>query len=231
MQFRVPDQTTRYEVLSQDKIVTVFPDGYGLVRFRTELQVLEEGFAGIVNYFGLSNSVPKGRELPSVKDLCKVSLTNVPQKAFLNYRLLRSPSAQSRMLPTELASQGQDEERIRAVLFEISPPCSKGDKLLYAWEWGFPGLYRTASGKTDDSSFRCIVRFRKLAVELRFIYRDLTTRQEFSIPPSLTVIRRGEDKAPATPAEPLQKLEYVAYRWDIGEAQPGDQFLCSWKNL
>ena len=200
----VPDQTTRYEVLSQDKIVTVFPNGYGLVRFRTEIKVLEEGFAGAVNYFGLSSSVPRGRRLPSIKDLCRVPFTSVPQKAFLNYRLLRSPSAQSIILPTELASQGGDEEQIRAVLFEISPRCGKGDKLLYAWEWGFPGLYRTASGETDDSSFRCIVRFRKLAVELRFIHRDLTTRQEFSIPPSMTVMRHGEGKASLRAVELLQ---------------------------
>ena len=231
MEFGVPDQTTRYEVLSQEKIATIFPNGYGLVRFRTEIKVLEPGFAGPVHYFGLSKSVPRDKNLASIKDLCRVPFTSVPEKAFLNYRLLRSPSDQSRMMPTELASQGGEEERIRAVLFEISPPCSPGDKLLYTWEWGFPKLYKTASGESDDSSFRCIVRFRKLAIEIRFVYKDLLTKQEFSSPPSLKVVRHGESELPPLHSEPKDELEYVAYRWKFGGANPSDLFYCSWKNL
>ena len=231
MEFSVPDQTTRYQVLSQEKIATIFPNGYGLVRFRTEIEVLEPDFAGPVHYFGLSKFSPKGKNLGSIKDLCAVPFTRVPEDAFLNYRLLSGPSDQSRMRPTELASQGGEEERIRVVLFEISPPCSPHDKLLYAWEWGFPKLYETAPGKSDDSSFRCIVRFRKLAIELRFAHRDLLAKQEFSSPPSLKVVRHGESELPPLHSEPKDELEYIAYRWELGGADPGDLFYCSWKNL
>jgi len=232
MEFSAPDQATRYQVLSQEKIVKIFPNGYGLVRFRTEIEVLEPDFAGPVHYFGLSKCTPKGKNLGSVKDLCRVPFTRVPEEAFLSYRLLSSPSDQFRMLPTELASQGGEEERIRAVLFEISPACSPGDKLLYAWEWGFPKLYKTGPGENDDSSFRCITRVIKLAIELRFVLRrDLLTKQGFSSPPSLKVVKHGRRELSPSSSEPRDELEYVVYRWELGGANPGDLFYCSWKNL
>ena len=90
-----PEKGLHYAVIEQHKTATVFPDGYGLVQFRTQLRVLDAAFAGPVHYFGLSATVASGETIPTISDLASVPYARVPHQAFMNYRAL-PPSSPER---------------------------------------------------------------------------------------------------------------------------------------
>ncbi|MDD5219802.1 MAG: hypothetical protein PHV11_04450 [Candidatus Bipolaricaulis sp.] len=222
-----------YHVLEQRKIATVYPDGYGLVEFRTRLRVLHPSFAGPIHYFGLSAAVAPGKVIPSINELTSVPIAVVPHATFLNYRTLPPSSPAKRLYATELGTQAAsgDEGRVRAVMFEVSPPCDVGDELSYGWEWGFPELFLVESGASDDSSFRCISPVKQLSLELRFVHPSVRTQREFAREPEMVLRRRGAGAGLSLEPERVTDLEYVSFLWHMEDADAGDEFVAVWTYL
>jgi len=217
-----------YVIHSLKKTATVSPNGYGRISFESCITVEDSDFVGPVHYFGLSNSVPHDLVLPSIERLCLGSPIEGGIGPFMNYRLLSPKDQTISMVATELSAQST--ERIRAVLFEMTPPCPSGQKIVYAWQWGFPHLYNTAPEEEDSSGFRCTVLIECLSLDIRFLHPRIGALVKFKEEPILTTTRTQTDAKTRKQAKAIETLNYLSYKWTIEEARAGDQYVVGWRN-
>jgi hypothetical protein len=138
-------------------------------------------------------------------------------------------------LPTQASSRVVREGRIRSFLFEISPRCRVGQEITYGWEWGFPQLFDTTSGKEESSSFECLIPVNQLSIEIRFMHPGVGRRQQFAREPVLTTTelaaKREAREGLSFEAAPKEDLEFISYRWQFSKARRGDRFIVKWQNL
>lgn len=217
-----------YRVVSQFKQTNVFPNGYGLIRFQTRIQVTDPNFSGPVHYFAFSNSVSNALSLPPVKEVGQGTVLDVGRRSFVNYRLLHPSTKRLGMKPTEL--QSQSTERMRVFQFQLNPHCYVGQEIEYAWEWGQPHLFDTMPGSKEDSSYKCVVPTDELQMQLRFYYSAGGKSVSFDEEPVLSYksVRTGQKVLLG--ARGMDSLDYCAFNWVVGRPSPEDQFILSWKN-
>lgn len=233
--------TDRYEVLSQTKVVQVYPNGYGLVRFDTVLLVTSPAFAGPLHYIGLSETVPADYSLPAIAQLCSEKLPAAPNRNFMNYTLIRPRYQGFTLTPTELPTQKVKkkesiqwlltEGRSRSFLLEIAPKCAVGQEISYSWEWGFPHLFETSSGKHENSCFECLTPVKQLSLEVHFMRPQVGAHQLFAEEPILKVIRAELDQELSLDAEGVEHLDYLCYRWAFAKTKHHDRFKVDWQYI
>ncbi|MFC2077967.1 hypothetical protein ACFLTM_04085 [Candidatus Bipolaricaulota bacterium] len=224
----IPEPMLYYRVLSQSKETNVFPNGYGLVRFETSIQVTRPEFSGPVHYFAFSNSIAASQLLPTVQEVGQGTVLDAGRRPFVNYRLLHPTSRGFGMKPTELRSQSSG--RMRVFQFQVSPRCDVGQEITYAWEWGQPSLFDTSPGAEETSSYRCLVPTDELKAELRFYHPAGGRRVLFEREPALLYRAAQSQEEVVLGARGIELLDYVVFRWLIGVAHPQDQAIASWKN-
>lgn len=225
-QSKIPEPMKCYDVISQDKRVLIYPNGYGLVRFKTRILVKRKDFTGPIHYFGLSDSVPPDVAMPPVSVMCKANLLDAGTRAFMNFRLLSPGHLGFAAHAIELASQST--ERMRIVQLQIEPSSRIGQEFMYAWEWGFPKLFSTGAGSEESSSFRCMTPVRQLSTEVRFLHPGVDQRVEFEKEPALRIVMSDPCQEAVFEAEGFDTLDYISYRWTLGRAKPKDQYLVTW---
>ena len=216
----------KYSIESIKKVATVYPNGYGLVSFKATIVITEPGFVGPIHYFGLTDTVAEDVVLPPLEVMSRGGALERGEGPHFNYRLLEPLDDTFRMYPVELPEQGT--ARMRTVRFEISPACSVDQRLTYAWEWGFPGMYRVAPGDSDSSGFRCTVPLPDLRIEVRFIHPAIQSQTAFTEEPCLSVVRE-DGSGTSLPIKRELSLWHLAFRWSVLNAQPGDQYVASWR--
>jgi len=221
----------RYSFVSLAKRAWVYPSGYGHVRFDATLRVGDAAFLGAVHYFGLTPTVPKDQRLPSVQEMCARKLPAAPQQSFMNYGLVGTRPQKLRIAASELPTEGDPGERMRAVLFECSPQCEVGEEIGYAWEWGFPGLYDMSTGVRESSAYKCLAPAAELRLEVSFFSLGVGLRKEFAQEPTAKVT--AADGTKRIPPERIvdEDIDRTTYSWVACHAQVGDRFAIEWQSL
>lgn len=222
----------RYSFISVTKRAWVYPSGYGHVRFDAVLKVEDAAFLGAVHYFGLTAAVPADQKLLPVQELCKRKLFAAPQTPFMNYGLVGAHRERFKMAPTELVTQGDPGQRMRAVLFEFSPHCRVGDEIAYAWEWGFLGLYDMTTGARESSAYRCLAPVAELRLEVSFFRPEVGIGKEFAQGPLLRVESPSGTEERGPPERTVEyDIDRTTYRWVADHVRVGYRFAIEWQSL
>jgi len=216
-----------YDIQSQHKVVTIYPIGYGIVEFTTEIAVTSASFEGPVHYFGLNDFVPPDVRLPPVDELAMADPSFRGLRPMFNYRLLapRARLSTGSVVAHEIAAESTD--RMRVVQFRFMPRPRLNEVLKYAWEWAFPGLFQTIG--EDSSGFRCIRDFWDFSIEIRFVHPGPGAYTAFATggEPTLHVLGLGDELA-VLPALGVDEVGYRSYTWKLTKGIAGNQYIVRW---
>jgi len=223
----ISESKKKYEVEFAKKRATVYPNGYGLVRFDYQIRVVEDAFLGPIHYFGLSDSVPAKLVLPPLERLCAGSQLDVGTAPFMNYKLISSDHYSGSMEARELTQQSTT--RMCVALLELTPPAPSGAVLQYSWQWGFPHLYLVEPGSADNSGLRCAVSIEQLSMEVEFAEGRFNSTIRFKTEPILT--ERNDDgnmESRSFVGKKADDLGCVRYSW-VMQAREGNQYIITWQ--
>jgi len=217
-----------YREIERRKLVIVYPNGYGLVRFKMLIEVTEADFSGPYHYFGISDDVAASTGIPRIDDLRLGTLLDVGYRPFINYHLTSPTQEDSGIVAKEVPSES--DSRLRMVQFRINRPCPVGQMISYAWEWGLPRLFNVEQGACDTSSYKALRPCEHFANEIHFVHPQEGRRVEFKSEPVLHANRTSTGEQYRLEATGFSTLDYLSYRWDLGRIASLDEYIVRWCN-
>ncbi len=128
----------KYSIYSKD--VTVYSNGYGVIRFRCKILTKSETFRSVLHYFALGDSAIKDLKIPSRDKLNSNNITSRWQnEPFLNFKLINSHDTQINESDIDINFLKYTEEDFK---FHIRfPKIDKNQYITYEWAVGFPNLF------------------------------------------------------------------------------------------
>lgn len=131
-----------YKMLQYVKDLTVYENGYGVVRVRVTLLTQSDQWRNMTHFFGLRPSAKKGTVLPPFSELRAAPASRRwDNNSFFSFRLVDAYFDESELDLYE--ESGSTQNRINfGVKFPLG--VKAGTTIVYEWSWGFPDMFPTS---------------------------------------------------------------------------------------
>lgn len=206
-----------WEFQSYVKDVTIYQNGYGVVRFRCCVRTKSEKFRKIPHLFGLGESAVADLKLEPFEDLRNGGPgSRHKNEQFFSFRVIDANFDESRVSVIPGKKAKANGEHIDFIIEFPSMPARTS--FTYEWAWGAPGLFPVEKGDLDpgkrkvDLNYVCstlpaiVGEFQQFIFVLRF-----EGEPEFSQIPIIKIFDSTHDQTAEKEFEEQRSALYTNY--------------------